>query len=136
MAGPATSTRCCTAWATSSARGRWDIRVYNAKIPGDNGYYQTAYTASGGRSGGYDAVVGNGTLAGEELRLRPVRNAGCRRSADIVEPVVLMLGAPAACVVAGAPASHLDAAGAGVDRRHAAVAMDAPDRVTDRPACG
>ena len=48
-------------------KGTLGYRVYNAKIPGDNGYYQTAYTASGGRSGGYDEVVGNGTLVAKNF---------------------------------------------------------------------
>ena len=47
--------------------GTLGYRVYNTKIPGDNGFYQTAYTASGGRFGGYDEVIGNGTLVAKNF---------------------------------------------------------------------
>jgi subtilase family serine protease len=42
--------------------GDLGYRVFHDKIPGNNGYYDTAYTASGGTTGGYDEVLGNGTL--------------------------------------------------------------------------
>ena len=47
--------------------GTLGYKVYNNKIPGDNGFYQTAYTASGGRFGGYDEVIGNGTLVAKNF---------------------------------------------------------------------
>lgn len=42
--------------------GTLGYQVFHERIPGDNGYYQTAWTSSGGVAGGFDEVLGNGTL--------------------------------------------------------------------------
>jgi subtilase family serine protease len=47
---------------SKQGKGTLGYPVYHRNIPGNNGAFNTAFTNSGGRFGGWDQVLGNGTL--------------------------------------------------------------------------
>jgi subtilase family serine protease len=47
---------------SKQGKGKLGFQVFHRNIPGNNGEFNTAFTNSGGRFGGWDQVIGNGTL--------------------------------------------------------------------------
>jgi subtilase family serine protease len=47
---------------SKQGKGTLGYQVYHRNIPGNNGAFNTAFTNSGGKFGGWDQVLGNGTL--------------------------------------------------------------------------
>jgi hypothetical protein len=61
--------------------GRLPYQLFREDIPGFSGHYSTAYTKSGDSTGGFDQVIGNGTLIAKNL----VFSSGATPAAGIPE---------------------------------------------------